>query len=539
MTALVLSGTKVAARTFLSTTVLIFTLSNTAQAMGKPEGAGGNGGGKPKDGGGDTNGSAENDYVLLGGDVISEACESAGSGYVRTLNSSFTPPAQDETNDSNAFFIDADGNFLPGPYSYTDNSGTTGSLSSYFDFNMTSDAPARARNSGPPIFNEEFANPSDADKSGSINWRRWSTKFPFATDAKINTIPGEDSHWNVNTTGRWPGGGVELNNFYGNISQFNFLDSLFGGDDPQAPVFQLVDDGQDDTSLAITAYTNPNPIRRINKSKPYLSGLISSHADPAFQTNPDNSAAHGFEFRYGYIEARIKLPLQGNGFRSAFWLYSDNAYYNQVSSNNNDRHEIDIMEFLPNSVLSDNQNDCLLPQPSLFGGVENTTRGEQTIMTYDAIFHTYHYNNGSQRTPTDWTFNSESRYASRRDAAYDTTAVRNLADGEYHTYGVLWEPGKIEWFVNDKLIHRVVDPTVYADEFPIPGFQDVAPVFNKRMYIIANLAMGLDVFEGENIDSALFAGKNPSMEIDYIKVWQNHEDSNWCGYLGERCTTDQ
>ena len=119
-----------------------------------------------------------------------------------------------------------------------------------------------------------------------------------------------------------------------------------------------------------------------------------------------------------------------------------------------------------------------------------------------------------------------------------------MADNQFHTFGVLWEPNKLEWFVNGELVHRVLEPG--AGKYAIPGFQDIAPVFDKRMYIIANLAMGLGVFEGENIDSSLFPLKRPSLEIDYIKVWQNPDAvpaSAYCGAANgdgaeiQRCDT--
>ena len=398
------------------------------------------------------------------------------------------------------------------------------------------------------VFEDDFAEPpSNADYSNTVDYTRWSTKYPFAIDAKFNTIPGEDQHWNVNTTGRYPGEGLDLTNFYNNQSQIDFIDALFDishvdmndtDNRDMAPVFALNNDGM----LDITAYRNPEDqqIRRINKAKPFLSGLISSHANP----DPDNNvAAHGFEFRYGYFESQVVLPENGNGFRAALWLYSDNAYYNEQLRDhpelfvpNDNRHEIDVMEYLPNTQIG--ESPCWLPQESLFGGnVTNSTRApEHQVLTYDTIFHTYHYDNASKRTPNNWTFNGESHYTDRRDFAFSgnpaSAAPFAFQAGQTIKFGLLWEHNLIEWYVNDVLVHRVVEENGRDEE--IPGFQHVANVFDKRMYIMANLAMGLDVFEGEEIDQSVFDdadGRGPTFGIDYIRVYQDATNGNheWCG----------
>ena len=397
------------------------------------------------------------------------------------------------------------------------------------------------------VFEDEFAGiPSNADYSNTVDYTRWSTKYPFAIDAKFNTIPGEDQHWNVNTTGRYPGEGLDLTNFYNNQSQIDFIDALFDishvdeentdGRD-MAPVFAL-----NDGMLDITAYKNPEDqqIRRINKAKPFLSGLISSHANP----DPDNDvAAHGFEFRYGYFESQVVLPENGNGFRAALWLYSDNAYYNEqlrdhpeLFISNDNRHEIDVMEYLPNTQIG--ESPCWLPQESLFGGgVTNSTKADaHKVMTYDTIFHTYHYDNASKRTPNNWTFNGESHYTDRRNLAFKDKPASDapfaFEAGQPIKFGLLWEHNLIEWYVNNVLVHRVVEGDSNQE---IPGLQHVANVFDKRMYIMANLAMGLDVFEGEEIDQSVFDaadGRGPTFSVDYIRVYQDTTDGSsheWCG----------
>ena len=516
---------------WVGTGVLLAAVTTNVTAMGKPDRGGG-------DSGGDTSiDCTAVEFFIVPGDLVSD---SDVSGWWKRR-------AYTGVEDWFSTFV---GGALP------PESGCTDPIRYGF---VETDPTAPSARSSPIdflgyslVFEDNFdSSPDNPDLSNTFNSRKWSSKYPFSTDAKINTIPGEDDHWNVNTTGRYPG---ETNysydsapstvNFFNNPSEIDFLDTLFdipewGADDESTgtPVFE-----NSDGTLRITAYENPEPLRRINDEKGYLSGLISSAANPD-PTKKDSVGAHGFEFRYGYVEARAKLPVKGNGFRAALWLYSDNAFFNQVSSNNNVTHEIDFMEYLPNTPVNSATPSYQL-QTSLFGGVDNLGRDDGwKIMTYDTIFHAYHYNNNAKRTPTNWTFNGEARYQARRETALgessmDGSVVQPPQD-QFHKFAVLWLPEKIEWYVNDVLIHRAVPAGPDAAE--IPGFQSVVDhIFNKRMYIIANLAMGLDVFEGPMDVNAYEDGKGPSFEIDYIRVYQNTENAEHvrCGInTNEPCNT--
>ncbi len=490
-----------------------------ANAKGKPNNPGG---GKPDNGGGESTSECPTE-VLINSDVISVS--ESGGKFVKQRSQEGVLTEVD---------VDALKEAEISQYPAGCNSDNVDFDTTYYGINIRSDdiviLDRSEFNDFNLIFNDDFDNTNNLpDYSNSFNYRRWSSKYAFSIDAKINTIPGEDAHWNVNTTGRYPGEGVGVDNFYNNSSQIDYLDTV----NSTGSVFNTTPNG-----IRIIAKRNPDPSRKINGGKKYISGLLSSHSNP----DPDKEftvGANGFEFRYGYAEMRAKLPEQGNGFRAAFWLYSDNAYYNQLIRGNpdfipnNNRHEIDVMEYLPNS----GDVNGYQPQAELFGGVNNDARNDdKKILTYDTIFHTYHFNNGVNRTPTDWTFNAEDRYKTRRATVFPTIdgpntppySISTAAPDGFVTYGVLWQPDSIEWYVNDVLVHRVLE----GGE-TIKGFQVDAPVFNKRMYMIANLAMGLGVFEGEEIDSALLDTDNkPAFEIDYIKVWQpsNIPGAAWCGY---------
>jgi hypothetical protein len=73
---------------------------------------------------------------------------------------------------------------------------------------------------------------------------------------------------------------------------------------------------------------------------------------------------------------------------------------------------------------------------------------------------------------------------------------------QYHTYGLLWEPGRFTWYLDDHPLHSE------------PAF----PVFNQAKYcLIIGMQAGADWKEG-NIDKA----RTPRMDMDvsWVHIWQ-------------------
>ena len=150
-----------------------------------------------------------------------------------------------------------------------------------------------------------------------------------------------------------------------------------------------------------------------------------------------------FKFTYGYVETRARLP-RGRGYWSAFWLL--NAYY--VGAN----PEIDIMEHIGHD--------------------------------WDWVYHTYHYfdEDGNLRSTK-----------SQEKVGVDYT-------NDFHTFGVEWSPGKIDFYVDGVVSHTITDSEVSSQE----------------MYIIANTAIG-GWWPGSPDFTTTFPG---TYEIDYIRAFQ-------------------
>ena len=102
------------------------------------------------------------------------------------------------------------------------------------------------------------------------------------------------------------------------------------------------------------------------------------------------------DWRYGKMEASIKLP-QGQGIWPAFWMMpTGNVYGNWPSSG-----EIDIMEYL----------------------------GHQTATTYA----TCHYGNA---------------YNDKGSLGSATTLGSGIFPDAFHTFSIEWEPGEIRWYLD-------------------------------------------------------------------------------------------
>jgi beta-glucanase (GH16 family) len=138
---------------------------------------------------------------------------------------------------------------------------------------------------------------------------------------------------------------------------------------------------------------------------PYTSGLIDTGGD--FATGGNNLP--GFSFKYGYVEARMKLTT-GSGLWPAFWMMptptADGTYHDGDG-------EIDIME----QVGTD------------------PTRTEA---------HLHH--NGTQ------------------GKSYDTGL--DLSAG-FHTYGLDWEPDHMTWYFDGKAFYTVTSNVPNVAEYII------------------------------------------------------------------------
>ncbi|MGB5347131.1 MAG: glycoside hydrolase family 16 protein, partial [Woeseia sp.] len=170
-----------------------------------------------------------------------------------------------------------------------------------------------------------------------------------------------------------------------------------------------------------------------------------------------------FAFKYGRIEARIKLPA-GQGIWPAFWMLSQDSPYGSWAATG----EIDIMEAVN------------------LGG----TGGNQ-------IFGTLHYGG---EAPAN-TFTSETY----------TPSVNVTED--YHTYAVEWDEFEFRWYFDGQLY--AVQNSWFSSAAPYP-----AP-FDQPFHILLNVAVGGN-FPGSPNATTVFP---VTMQVDWVRVYSGEEPS--------------
>lgn len=172
----------------------------------------------------------------------------------------------------------------------------------------------------------------------------------------------------------------------------------------------------------------------------------NSNYSPGGYTSGIITSYDSFKFVNGYAEMRARIP-KGQGLWPAFWLL--NGYY--VGQ----QPEIDILEVLGQS-----------PHQS---------------------YHTFHRlgEDGLQESTQGTTDNNKPGIG--------------YADA-FHTYGVRWQYGRIDWYIDGSVVHSY----------------EGSDVPYQLMYVIVNLAVGGN-WPGSPDSSTVFPA---SFDIDYIRVYQ-------------------
>ena len=164
-----------------------------------------------------------------------------------------------------------------------------------------------------------------------------------------------------------------------------------------------------------------------------------------------------FAFRYGRIEARIRLP-GGQGLWPAFWLLPQEDTYGTWAASG----EIDIMEAIN------------------LGGTGGNT-----------VFGTLHYGGESPDNVL-----SGNEYV-----------VPGSATDEFHLYALEWDPTEIRWYVDDVLYAMQNFWHTASADYPAP--------FDRSFYILLNVAVG-GRFPGAPSPGTVFP---VTMEVDYVRVY--------------------
>lgn len=213
-------------------------------------------------------------------------------------------------------------------------------------------------------------------------------------------------------------------------------------------------------------YTDRKENARIGKGK-----LIIEVHKEALNGKPFTSARLKTEgrmqFKYGTVEARIKLPNIGKGVWPAFWTLGAVGHWPA-------RGEIDIMEVGSKEALAENLGNQRVSSASHWSKADGS--------------HQYNVFYG--------------------DATVDLSK-------DYHLYKMVWTPQFIKMYLDN----------VEYYSFDISGGEAAnVSEFHKPHYLLLNIAIG-GSYTGLFTEGAINAPFPSQMHVDYIKLYQNKGDT--------------
>jgi beta-glucanase (GH16 family) len=182
-------------------------------------------------------------------------------------------------------------------------------------------------------------------------------------------------------------------------------------------------------------------------------------------------------FKYGKIEARIKLPHTANGLWPAFWMLGDD--FSTVGWPR--CGEIDILEMGAAAGISQNKQDRFMDGACHWGEV--------------------------------WTYNS-----------YDGTAPYGVQD-DFHLYTLIWDSLAVKMYLD---LDKYPNNAPYY-QFSISGSNQIGDksyYFHKPFSVVLNLAVGgnfTGITGNSNINkiTALPVDGTPAkMYVDYVRIYQ-------------------
>ena len=230
--------------------------------------------------------------------------------------------------------------------------------------------------------------------------------------------------------------------------------------DPESWYFETGDGSQ----YGIPGWGNNELEYYLPDNAELINGVLRITARPEAQDGYNYTSARintrdRVAFRYGRIEARMRLPA-GQGLWPAFWLLPQDGVYGTWAASG----EIDVMEAV-----------------NLGGSGGNSVVG------------TLHYGG-------EWPNNVFTG---------DQYVVPSSATDEFHTYALEWDVDELRWYVDGVLYGMQNAWYSSAAAYPAP--------FDQRFYILFNVAVGGN-FPGPPNGSTVFP---VTMEVDYVRVYSD------------------
>jgi hypothetical protein len=221
----------------------------------------------------------------------------------------------------------------------------------------------------------------------------------------------------------------------------------------------LSPNGLGDSSWFVNVWFNhkPAPVDNVSVSNSILS-LVWKDSQPSPDTSitgMSHDGRHVKDWRYGYFEARFRWDVE-TGAWPAFWLIPVEGG-NYLTKSAQETGEIDVFE---------GQGDHPM---TFYGTIHDWVNGKRVAST-------------------------SNENAFRLPAGTDMSA--------YHTYGLLWEPGKVTWYFDNQPLHSAA----------------TYPIFDQQnYYLILGMQEGANWKEG-NLKGV--TAHSLTMNVDWVRVWQ-------------------
>lgn len=270
----------------------------------------------------------------------------------------------------------------------------------------------------------------------------WSQDYKLVWEENFNSMKLDSSIWNIEENGSG-GGNNELQYYH---------KSSIG-----------IENVSGRTCLVLTAKSQKFA------SKDFTSGRVNSKAK--------------LEFKYGKIEAMIKLPHTANGLWPAFWLLGSTIDVDGWPKCG----EIDILEMGHHT------------------GIKN---GTQAALFNGACHWGDDFKNGKYQNFVEF-----------------STADSSIQE-DFHLFTLIWNTDSILMFL-DQDKNPKVKPYYHLAITGSDSLQSPKNYFNKRYFILFNLAIGGNYTEIWSTDkiTALQQG-DAKMCVDFVKVYQINKDIN-------------
>jgi len=198
------------------------------------------------------------------------------------------------------------------------------------------------------------------------------------------------------------------------------------------------------------------------------------------------------DWKYGRFAARLKAP-KGQGTWPAFWMLPSEDIYGGWALSG----EIDIVEMVN---LGAPCSDCP-------GSLEE-----------NRAYGTIHFGD-------EWPGNQSNGKTTE-------IPVERLPDDGYHVYAIEWGEGRIQWFLDDVLYHRV-DAGDWFTASPLAEGNPNAP-FDQRFYMMLNFAVGGNFPENTNLQTFDPAAFPNQLLVDWVRVYECEPDPE----TGRACMSD-